>query len=138
MTPRPALDPVLDGAKYVSFTTFRRDGRPVATAVWIARHGDGYGFTTALDSGKVRRLAHTPRATLRVCDARGRVADGTATWSCTARVVTHDEAVRVRDAIARKYGLTYRLFAAYLWCMERIGRGDDGPETAVVLTLDAG
>ena len=125
----------LDDAKYVSFTTFRRDGRPVPTAVWITRHGDGYGFTTELASGKARRLAHTPRATLRICDARGRVADDAATWQCTARVVTGEEAERVRDAIARKYGMTYRLFAAWLWVMERLGRGDDGPETAVVLTL---
>jgi PPOX class probable F420-dependent enzyme len=129
-------DSLLDDARYVSFTTFRRDGRAVPTAVWIARHGSGYGFTTELDSGKVRRLAHTPRATLRICDARGRVADGAATWECTAHVVTGADALAVRDAIARKYGLTYRLFAAYMWVGHLLRRTRDAaPETAVVVTL---
>ena len=32
--------PIAD-ARYVSFTTFRRNGTPVATLVWIALLGDG-------------------------------------------------------------------------------------------------
>ncbi len=53
------------GERFVSLTTFRRDGTPVATPVWIARDGDALVVTTPADSGKVKRLRSTgssPRA----------------------------------------------------------------------------
>jgi hypothetical protein len=47
------------GERFVSLTTFRRDGTPVATPVWIARDGDALVVTTPADSGKVKRLRST-------------------------------------------------------------------------------
>ncbi|NNC79410.1 MAG: PPOX class F420-dependent oxidoreductase, partial [Acidimicrobiales bacterium] len=42
--------------KYLSLTTFRKNGEPKATPVWIVDLGNGTaGFTTASSSWKVKR-----------------------------------------------------------------------------------
>ena len=96
--------------RYVSFVSFRRDSTPVATPVWIAPYGrDELCFTTAGDAAKVRRLANDPRATIQPCDVRGRRKPGTVAVDVTARVVTGSEFAGVEAAVARKYGIQYRL-----------------------------
>jgi uncharacterized protein len=91
-------------SRYMAFTTFRRNGDPVATPVWVADLGDGtVGFTTSATSGKVRRLAHSPHVVVSPCSMRGAVACGAPKWCGTARVVRGDDHARVRAAIARRY-----------------------------------
>jgi hypothetical protein len=51
----------LAGEQFVSVTTFRRDGTPVPTPVWIAQDGDALVVTTPAGTGKVKRLRHDPR-----------------------------------------------------------------------------
>ncbi|MDT7579905.1 MAG: uncharacterized protein QOK35_1169, partial [Pseudonocardiales bacterium] len=51
----PTLAEMAD-EQFVSLSTFRRSGAPVATPVWIARDGDALVVTTIADSGKVKRL----------------------------------------------------------------------------------
>jgi hypothetical protein len=68
----------LAGEQYVRLTTFRRDGTPVGTPVWLVG-GDGELLViTGSTTGKVKRLRHTPRVLLAACDARGRVKPGAA------------------------------------------------------------
>lgn len=96
--------------RYVSLSTFRRDGRAVRTPVWIARDpgaagaGPLYVYTNAT-YGKVKRIRHTSRVRLAPCDVRGRVAAGAAWAEATARIVT-DPALEARgiDALRAKYG----------------------------------
>ena len=52
-------------------TTYRRDGRSVATPVSVALHNDRAYFVTAADSGKARRLARRAEVTLAPCTMRG-------------------------------------------------------------------
>ena len=80
----PAVpDPVaciamLDPEKYILLTTFKRDGTPVPTPVWVVPLDDGQlGLWTSSGSGKAKRLAHTSRVTIQACDARGRPRPGT-------------------------------------------------------------
>jgi PPOX class probable F420-dependent enzyme len=74
----------LPHSQYVSLTTFRRTGAPVATPVWAAPDGESLIVWTRADSGKVKRLRHTSRVTVAPCDVRGRVqappVDGVATF----------------------------------------------------------
>jgi hypothetical protein len=61
--------------------------------------------------------------------------------NATARLVTGADAVRVRKAIAKKYGLTYMGFAVY-WNVSHLlgrlrGKADDSPETAILFRLVA-
>jgi PPOX class probable F420-dependent enzyme len=101
----------LDKAKYVRFTTYRRNGTPVHTPVWIVPFEGGYAFTTDATSGKAKRLRNDPTVEVAVSDMRGRVADGATTFPGTGRVVLGADAERVHKAVARKYWLFGRLLA---------------------------
>ncbi|MGI9579008.1 MAG: pyridoxamine 5'-phosphate oxidase family protein [Microthrixaceae bacterium] len=58
--------------KYVSLTTFTKDGRPKPTPVWIATLGGGkIGFTTQADSWKSKRMRNTPSVLVQASDMRG-------------------------------------------------------------------
>ena len=56
----------LDAAKYVSFTTYKKDGNAVSLPVWVVPFEGGYAFTTDHDAFKVKRVRRDPRATLAV------------------------------------------------------------------------
>jgi PPOX class probable F420-dependent enzyme len=134
MTPQ-AHNPELDNAKYVSFVSFRKSGQAVATPVWIAPFEDGYGFTIESTSGKAKRLAHTSRVTIQVCSFKGVITPGATVYNCEASLVMHKRAEEVRDAIARKYGLTYKVFSISLWFKDRFGKSKGLPEAAVILKI---
>jgi uncharacterized protein len=106
--------------RYIALTTYRREGRPVTTPVWlVALEGRIYVFT-ANSTGKAKRVRATGRVRFAPCSMNGRRILGE--WrEGTARVV-HDEALRQRAlaALQRKYGwqlsvamLVYRLRGLY-------------------------
>ena len=134
MTPQ-AHNPEIDNAKYVSFVSFRKSGEAVATPVWIAPFEDGYGFTIESTSGKANRLAHTSRATIQACSYNGTITPGASIYNCEASLVMHERAEEVRDAIAHKYGLTYKVFSISLWFKDRFGKSKGLPEAAVILKI---
>lgn len=95
---------------YVLLTTFRKNGDGVGTPVWIVELPDGScGFTTEIDSGKVKRIRNNPSVTLQACSARGKVKSGSALVHASAEVLEGDDAVVVRDAIRRKHPVMTRL-----------------------------
>jgi len=105
----PGSFAALGGERFVSLTTFRRTGRPVATAVWVAADGDALVVITPQDSGKVKRLRRDPRVELRPCSRSGRVAEGAPVVAGRAEVLADAAStVRVTDRIRAKYGLEYR------------------------------
>ena len=134
MTPQ-AHNPEIDNAKYVSFVSFRKSGEAVATPVWIAPFEDGYGFTIESTSGKAKRLAHTSRATIQACSYNGTITPGASIYNCEASLVMYERAEEVRDAIAHKYGLTYKVFSISLWFKDRFGKSKGLPEAAVILKI---
>ncbi|MPQ97627.1 PPOX class F420-dependent oxidoreductase [Modestobacter sp. I12A-02628] len=122
----------LPAAEYVSLTTFRRTGQPVATPVWAAPYrpgpaanagsvtGDGSGepmlvVWTRADSGKVKRLRHTSRVTVAPCDARGRLL-GDAVEATAGLLDPADEPAALA-AMSRRYGLRFQLvrWPSHLW-----------------------
>lgn len=96
--------------KYVSFVSYRRNGTPVATPVWIAAYGENeLCFTTAGDAVKVKRVRADDRVTLQPCDVRGRLRPGSSPIEGRARVVVGPDFAPVEAAVKRKYGIQYRL-----------------------------
>jgi PPOX class probable F420-dependent enzyme len=123
--------------RYVSVTTYKRDGSAVSTPVWIAELPDGaLAFTTGPDSWKVKRLRRDSRVLLRPCDMRGRVAEGAEEVAGTGEVVTDGQVLHdVQAAIARRYGIQYRLLMLGDAIKGLVGKRK--PEAAVVITLTA-
>ena len=95
----------LPHSTYVSLTTFRRTGAPVATPVWAAPDGDELVVWTRADSGKVKRLRHTTRVTVAPCDIRGRV-QGPAVDG-VAEFVAREDWPSALAALRRAYGLRF-------------------------------
>jgi PPOX class probable F420-dependent enzyme len=92
---------------YVSLTTFRRTGVPVATPVWAAPDGHSLVVWTRADSGKVKRLRHTSRVTVAPCDVRGRT-HGPAV-EAVAEFVDRADWPSALAALRRAYGLRFTL-----------------------------
>lgn len=90
-------------SEYVSLTTYRKDGTPVATPVWAAADGDVLYVWTRSDSWKVKRLRNDPRVVVTVCDVRGRIAEDAPSAEGTARLLDGAEMAGVRKVLARKY-----------------------------------
>ena len=60
--------------RYVSTTTYRRSGEPIATPTWITGLPDGrLGFWTSSGTSKYKRLRHDPRIVLQPSDSNGKV-----------------------------------------------------------------
>jgi PPOX class probable F420-dependent enzyme len=108
------LGPALAAAgrrRYVSLTTFRRSGVPVATPVWVAPSGDALVVATEGGSGKAKRMRNNGDVELRECDARGRVRPGARVVLGRGEVLDDPaEHAEPLAALRRKYGLAFRLF----------------------------
>ena len=96
--------------KFVSFTTFKRDGTAVASPVWCVPLADGtFGFWTSSASGKAKRLRNSERIVVQPSNGRGKVRDGTTPTEGTARLVTGPELEEIRAKIVAKYGFMTKL-----------------------------
>ena len=103
MTNSPAALDVLGAAPYALLTTFRKDGTPVPTPVWVVRIGDELRVWTIRDSGKVKRIRRSGRAQIAPCSIRGKPRG--LSIDATARMLPNSEAPAVLNALAAKYGL---------------------------------
>lgn len=128
----------LDRARYVSFTSYKRNGEAVSLPVWVVPFEGGYAFTTDPDAFKVKRVRNNPKVALRVCSVRGKVAQGAAEFRGTAEYVDAVTADRVNRAIRRKYWLAYRVLIApsNLWSRLR-GGSAAAAHAAIKVTLDS-
>ena len=104
----------LGDEKYVSLTTFKKDGTPVPLPVWVggAENGDLHVITEE-GAWKVKRIRNNPSVRVQPCDMRGNLTDGTEECTGTARLITHDEPafLSLTDGLRRKYGLSYSFFS---------------------------
>ena len=94
--------------RFVSLTTFRRTGAPVATPVWVGWDDGALVVTTPRSSGKVKRLRHRGDVELTPCSRTGRVATDASSVRATAQVLDDPGAGRrLRRVLRRKYRLEY-------------------------------
>ncbi|WIM88170.1 PPOX class F420-dependent oxidoreductase [Candidatus Mycobacterium wuenschmannii] len=98
----------LGAEKFVSLTTFKKDGSAVATPMWLGRDGDRLFFWTPADSWKVKRAKNNPRVQLVPCSRSGKVRDGAHPVDGTAEVITDPATVQsLAGLIRRKYGFEF-------------------------------
>jgi PPOX class probable F420-dependent enzyme len=99
----------LDAARYIAFVSYRKNGTPVSTAVWVVPFEDGYAFTTDPDSWKIKRILKNPTVTIQASNVRGRPKRGSVAFAGHAEVLNPDAVARVREAVRAKYRIMYRL-----------------------------
>lgn len=119
--------------KYVSLTTFRRDGTPVSTPVWFVAENGNLLVETDGNSYKVKRIRRNDHVTVASCNATGRVA-GQAV-PAHAAILPAEELPRVERLLHHKYRLDY-IFVLPIYRLVQRLRGrpllDDKP---VVLSI---
>jgi PPOX class probable F420-dependent enzyme len=91
--------------KYLSLTTFKKDGSAVSTPVWVARDGGELVVITDATSGKAKRIRNSGRVALAPCDMRGKVTGPSVEG--VARLTDSTDTERIAAQIKRKYGLAY-------------------------------
>jgi len=101
----------LEGKKYISLATYRRNGDKVPTPVWFILRDNHVFVRTDPISGKVKRIREDPKVAVAPCNMRGEplgpYVEGVATLS------EDDPSEELRKAFRSKYGLTLALSS--LW-----------------------
>ncbi|WP_329199594.1 MULTISPECIES: PPOX class F420-dependent oxidoreductase [unclassified Streptomyces] len=121
----------LGKARYVSLTTFRKDGTPVATPVWAVADGGELYVWTRSDSWKVKRIRNNGRVAVSACDVRGRVPEGAVAVEGQARLLDETGLRRVRKLMSRKY--TWQFWAVDL--PAALVRRGERPHTGIAVKL---
>jgi len=99
-----SIPPQIAGQKYISLTTFRKNGNPIPTPVWFGE-GDGLLYVmTRSDSGKYKRLRNNSRVRIAPCTLRGRVTGPE--FEAMARILPPESWSHARQSIHRKYWLS--------------------------------
>ncbi len=98
-----AIPKEIQGQKYISLTTFRKNGQVVNTPVWFAERDGKLYVKTRSDSGKYKRIRNNPQIKVTACSMSGKIIGPQ--FSATARVLPPDQWPEARKALNRKYWL---------------------------------
>lgn len=119
----------LSRGSYLLVTTFRRDGTPVPTPVWVGRDGDELIVWTQTKAGKVKRVRNNPTVELAECDLRGRPRGQTVKG--TARILDAEATERARGLLKKKYGVAGHVVIG----TSKVVRGAEGT-VCLAISLD--
>jgi uncharacterized protein len=117
----------LDSARFIALITFRHSGEPVSTPVLFVKEGSRLQLRTAIDTGKLKRLAANPAVLVAPSDSRGRLLGDQEQG--VARVLGPDA---MKDTLSRLHA-KYRLAGPLATLMRRL-RGQK--DVVVEITLD--
>lgn len=89
--------------KYISLTTFRKNGTGVATPVWFGEQDGKLYVMTRSDMGKTKRIRNNPQVKIAPCTIRGKVTGPE--LPASARILPPEDHPRARQTLNRKYWL---------------------------------
>ena len=146
--PAPAtetIDPVVDETadvealfpgRYLSVTTFKRDGTGVATPVWFVSDGTRLFALTDLHSAKIRRIRHNPYVLVASCLPGGKLRREPV--AAHAEVLTAaGDLERVRQLMTARYKISYRVVMFFYRLGRRLrGKQSVADGAALAITLE--
>lgn len=118
--------------KYISVTTYRRDGTAVATPVWFVQEANRLLVRTGTASGKAKRIRRNPAVRVAACTARGRLLGQPV--SGVARVLPGPEAAAAERLITRKYRADLLVIRS-LWFLQSVLHMGRSRSTPVILAI---
>jgi PPOX class probable F420-dependent enzyme len=106
---RPAADFELRfPGRYLSVTSFKRDGTGIATPLWFVSDGERLFALTDLHSAKVRRIRRNSRVLVAPCRADGKLRGEPVPARAEVLTATTD-LERVQKLLMERYKLSYRV-----------------------------
>jgi PPOX class probable F420-dependent enzyme len=93
-------------SRYVSLTTYRKNGTGVATPVWHVVDGGELFVVSEADAWKVKRIRNNSQVVVTVCSFRGKIAPDAPSAPGTARLLDEADTKAARTLLARKYVLS--------------------------------
>ena len=118
------------GGRYLSITSYKRDGRGVATPVWFVPRDGRLLVETDAASGKVKRIRRNPQVRVAVCTASGRLR-GTQV-PAVAEILPDSETGAVERLIADKYRVDMIIFRPLRFVQARLHLGRPRTEPAIL------
>lgn len=91
----------IHGQKYISLTTFRKNGVGVPTPVWFGEEDGKLYVMTISSMGKVKRIRNNAQVKVAPCTIRGKVTGPE--FAANARILPSEDNKRARKTINRKY-----------------------------------
>lgn len=126
------LDALFPG-RFVSVTSFKRDGTGVATPVWFVSDGDRLFAFTDRHSPKVRRIRRNPHVLVASCRVDGKLRQ--APIAAHADVLTADaDFTRVQGLLLDHYRFSYRMVMLFYRLGRRL-RGKQSVADGAVLAI---
>jgi len=116
--------------KYLSITSYRRDGTPVATPVWFVQDGPRLLVETDAESFKVKRIRRNPSVVVAPCTASGRIKSEPV--RARAEVLEPAALGSERELMGRKYRVDRLLLLPIYHAVQRL-RGKPGVGTHPVV-----
>ena len=120
--------------KYLSLTSFRRDGSAVETPVWFVAENGHLLVETDADSYKVKRIRRDAHVRIAACDARGRLRGEPV--DAETRILPNSERERVEQLLAHKYRIDrFTVYPLYSLVTRLRGGGSHTNEAPVALEI---
>jgi uncharacterized protein len=98
-----AIPSHIAGQKYISLTTFKKDGTPVRTPVWFGERDGRLYVITRNDSWKYKRIRNNPQVQVAPCSIRDKVTGPD--FSGLARILPPEDWKAAHKLIKQKYWL---------------------------------
>ena len=117
--------------KYLSLTSYKRDGTAVATPVWFVVDDGRLLVMTDPQSFKVKRIRRNPDVTIAPCTATGRLRSDPVPGR--AELLPDGERAHLDQLMARKYSWLARVVLPWIdQTLQRLRRKRVGKPTAVL------
>jgi uncharacterized protein len=121
--------PVFRG-RYLSITSYKRDGQGVATPVWFVQRDGRLLVQTDAASGKVKRIRRNPQVRVAICTASGRLRGEQV--PAMAEILPNSEAGAVERLIAAKYRFDMLIIRPLRFVQARLHLGRPRTEPVIL------
>jgi PPOX class probable F420-dependent enzyme len=122
--------------RYLSVTSFKREGTGVATPMWFVSDGSRLFALTGLHSPKIWRIRRNPRVLVASCRPDGKLRREQV-WARAEVLTSTDELRRVQELLMDRYSVSYRIVMRFYRLGRRLrGKQSVADGAALAITIE--